>query len=596
MKTYDKHGELMSLARSKDVPLDILNAFEDTIKHRGRHVANKDVWGIGPTRRPGPAIKFGVIDFSDVMVLGERQVRITMVTKSGATTLDVTDDDAFVVSLMALMFPENKKDFHWFCPDGKNRFIPYYKKSLMRLLSMHDYRMSTMRIDSTDSNIGISKGDCSWWITDWNAAQNITLSGSSYDASTLDDGTGDPEAMLTRFYNDICAIQAFALEEFGVSMRKTVASTGKNLFRRSMNDGAVLTRPTPQVFAACVEGKLMRQGYLTHTKHEGIASEEDIRRQYASILGNALPQKLILDRGVVGGERREGFFLCRVRGTGMYAIKIAPYNPVTGTFEHEYWNGGSVICWLASSEYEGIERLGYQIEPVWGWRITEWLNVRPLVEKLQMLVNTHAPDSPTGQYCKMIGNAMIGRFSTSSRFETQLYSTTQPEGCWPLQDPETGIETPNVWIKQRRTYDAFQQPAITAYIYGAARTQLYLKMAQHHDLGHKIIHVCTDSIMVAGSLADMHYPSNPQFGDWRVEQESVPVVVEGNNKYMLGKKVKNMGTGSTTLMQKAFNRVKADGATQKPLEAPTVAFLSNLYKAVAGLDLRTAFVQPSKSD
>lgn len=102
--------------------------------------------------------------------------------------------------------------------------------------------------------------------------------------------------------------------------------------------------------------------------------------------------------------------------------------------------------------------------------------------------------------------------------------------------------------------------------------------------------------MVAGSLADMHYPSNPQFGDWRVEQESVPVVVEGNNRYMLGEKVKNMGTGSTTLMQKAFKRVKASGATQKPLEAPTVAFLSDLHKAVAGLDLRTAFVQPSKSD
>lgn len=588
--------QLTRMARFKGVPEDIIDALRDTMRHRSRHIARSVQWEIKKTHRAASPLKFGVVDYSVRHHEGHKQVRITIVTESGATTLDVPDTDAFAEALIDRLFAAKDKNMVWFCPAGKTRFVEYLKSHLMKGLAAHGYTMSGVRINAPETNVTIMKDKLLWRVADFNECHGVTLSGSSYDASTLDDGTGDPEDMLTRFYNDICHIRDFYLKEFGISMKQTVASTGFTAIVRHMTEGTAFQRPTPDVHAICREGATLRQGYLRHDEFIGVASEEDQRRQYASILKQDLPLRGVYDHAVINGERQKGIFLCRVSGQGMFPIYLGVHDPKQGVFIKEYWHGGNAICWLPDTEYEGIEAAGYTIEPIWGYRFTEWTHVRPFVDKLQDLVNEHTPDSPTGQVLKLLGNATIGRFSTASDMNTYVYSTEDQPDLMPLQDVLTREQIPNVWEKQQKTFSAKQQPHIAAYIYGATRTEIYKRMMMHITEGRRVLHACTDGLIIEGSLEDVFYPPNPQFGEWVRKAESVPTAILGNNQYIIGEKEKNMGGGSTTLMQEAFKAIKVAPAPTPAAEAPTVAFLSDLYKAVAGLDLRTAFVQPSKSD
>ena len=590
MSTYDKHNELMTMARFHNLPADILQAFEDTIRHRSKHVPDGQVRAIKPTRNPGPPLKFGVVDYAVRIHDGVEQTSITLVTREYTTTLVVRDDEEFYTALHTRMYSESMNDATWFCPQGKERFIAYFKRSLMKALAEHGYHMSGTRINNPDTNLRVSNGNCHWWIADFNACHGVTPSGTSYDAATLDTTDADHQAVLTRFYEEICAMQDFYRSEFGISLKRTAARTGFIAFLRHMSDGSILSRPSPDKFAACHQGGLIRQGYLRHQPYVGLASEEDQRRQYVSILGRDLPQHEVLDRAVLNGQRQQGFFLCRVSGQGMVPLYIGAYDPLTHTFNREYWNGGSVICWLADTEYEGIERVGYQIDPVFGWRITEWFNVRPLVEKLQRLIDMHSADSAIGQVLKLVGNATIGKFATQSTFASYVYSAQEQEGLWPMQDIVTREEIQNVWEKTTTKYEAHQQPLIAAYIYGATRTQLYIRMAEHINAGRKIVHACTDGLIIAGSLRMTHYSDNPRIGEWRLVQNNVPTSISGNNRYVMGMKEKNMGAGSMTLTREAIKSITVAPPTTKPLKAPTASFMSDIYKAVAAVDLRTTFV------
>jgi hypothetical protein len=590
MKTYDKHRELMMLARYHSLPDDILQAFEDTIRHRSKHVPDVHVPALKPSRRLGPPLKFGVIDYAVRVQDGVEQTIVTLVTRECTTTLVVRDDEEFHASLHTLMFPIMKKEYTWFCPDGKERFIRYFKTSLMKGLAAHGYHVSGTRINSPDTNLRVSKDNCHWWIADYNACHQATLSGTSYDATILDTTDADHQTILTRFYEEICAVQEFYKTELGVSMKRTAASSGMAVFRSHMPDGSCLSRPSPQIFAVCREGGLLRQGYIQHENYLGLASEEDQRRQYTSLLADNLPQHFMLGHAVSGGQRQKGLFLCRVSGQGMFPIHIGSYSPLRHTFEREYWNGGSVICWLADTEYEGIERAGYTIDPIFGYVIDEWFSVRSLVEKLQMLTDIHDPKSATGQVLKLIGNGTIGKFSSQSAFHSYVYSTEDQKDLYPMQDDETGKEIPNVWQKESKVFMGHQQPALAARLYGATRTLLYLRMAEHIEQGRRVVHACTDGLIVVGSLGMMHYSNNPRFGQWRLEQNNVPTSITGSNKYVIGTKEKNMGAGSMTLTREAIKSITVASPHTEPLKAPTASFLSDLYKAVVSVDLRTTFV------
>lgn len=578
------------MARFHDLPADILQAFEDTIRHRPEHVPDGQVRAIKPTHKPGPPLKFGVIDYAVRVQDGVEQTIITLVTRECATTLVVRDDEEFHASLHTLMFPTLKKEYTWFCPQGKERFIRYFKQSLMKGLAAHGYHVSGTRINSPDTNLRVSKGNCHWWIADYNACHGVTPSGTSYDATILDTTDADHQTIATRFHAEISCLQEFYRSEFGISLKRTAARTGFVAFLRHMSKDSILGRPSPDKFAACHQGGLIRQGYLQHENYVGLASEEDQRRQYASILARDLPQHEVLDCAVINGQRQKGFFLCRVSGQGMVPLYIGAHDSLTHTFNREYWNGGSVICWLADTEYEGIERVGYHVDPVFGYRITEWFNVRPLVEKLQRLVDMHSPNSAIGQVLKLIGNATIGKFATQSTFASYVYATEDQKGLWPMQDIVTRDEIPNVWEKTTTKYEAHQQPLIAAYIYGATRTQLYLRMAEHIEQGRRVVHACTDGLIVVGSLGMMHYSNNPQFGDWRLEQNNVPTSITGRNRYVIGTKEKNMGAGSMTLTREAIKSITVASPHTEPLKASTIAFLRALGTYTAGISLSTTFV------
>ena len=51
-----------------------------------------------------------------------------------------------------------------------------------------------------------------------------------------------------------------------------------------------------------------------------------------------------------------------------------------------------------------------------------------------------------------------------------------------------------------------------------------------------------------------------------------------------------MGAGSMTLTREAIKSITVAPPHTKPLEAPTASFMSDIYKAVAAVDLRTTFV------
>lgn len=576
MKTYDKHRELMLEARYLNPADDALQAFEDTIKHRGRHVPNVNVPSLGPTTRRGKILKFGVVDYAVRLQNGVEQTTITLVTKTLATTLTVADTDAFYDALLALIFSDMPDAWQWYCPNGEKRFIQYFKTSLMKGLSARGYGTTGIKINTPDTNLRVSKGKTSWWVSDYNKCHGVTFSGTDYDALLLDDLKTDHQDVLKRFYAEVETLQRFYAEELGVSMKRTNPSSGAAVFARHMSKGSCLSRPSPQVFAVCREGGLLRQGYQYHEIYDGLGSSEDVRRQYTSLLAMDHPQHVVLDHAVINGERQKGFFLCRVRGEGVFPARIAIHDPTQRSFIKGYWNGGNYICWLADTEYEGLEAFGFTVEPLFGYRIDEWFNVRPLVEKLQRLTDIHDPKSSTGQVLKLIGNATIGRFQQQHSFVSYRYCDTMPEDYYPLQDIKTSVEIPNVFIAEEKSFLPSQQPLIACRILGASMTQLALRMMFHHNAGRRVLHAATDGLIIQGGLEDVFYNTNPRFGEMRLEQQNTPLAIIGINQYRHGEVIKNMGGASTTLRHIATKFIKVAPAPIPAAEAPPRARLNIL--------------------
>lgn len=585
------YGQVMHMTRYNNIPLDITEAFEATVRHRDKHVANKDVRSIRRGTKIGGVLRVGVVDHVTSLMNGQPLVTINAKDSRGARSFTITGEDSVIDDLCAYLFSDGAPNTVWFCPNGKDRFLQFFKYFLMGHVAGRGYEMEGHRVGEADNYIFIRKGTSSWRLCDFNACHGITLSGTLYDASGMKGMHPDPVVMLALFHEEVLALQSFYKREFGISMKGTAAKTGITAFKRFMNKGSVLQRPNPDVFAVCREGGLLRQGHIQSSAYRGQAFSEDVRRQYASLLAMDLPQKMILDHGVIMGERQRGQFLCRISGEGMHPIHIAPYDRDTGMFVRRYHRRGDAICWLSDTAYEGIEALGFSILPVWGYRITEWLNVRPLVEKLQRLVDTHDADSAIGQVLKLIGNATIGKFSSASRFQGYRYSQEEQKGLWPLLDRETRREVPDVWVKEDIHHTSEQQPHIAAYIYDATRTQLYLRIAHHMSMGRTVVHACTDGLMVKGRTQVWAYSPRPRFGEWRLEQNGVETHIRGNNQYTHGTKEKHMGGKAPNVHVEAPKIPKEGQHTPEVLQASTVAFCEDLGRHLAHLLQRRMYAR-----
>lgn len=395
----------------------------------------------------------------------------------------------------------------------------------------------------------VTKSNRVWWLCDAESCTGVPFEALNRQIRVLGArrATGEPFAQL--LHHVIAELQRVLTTRFNVSLHPTIGQSAAKAAAHYIPEGVWLWRPSPTMVAMCRAGGAFRGGYAAAVNYDGPAWKMDVRRQYTAALRAEFPYAVSFGPWGETGRTSRGIFMCTVKGPGKLRVLLNVWSPERQRFQLLKWNGGECVCILPTAEIEGLAALGFLVLPGYGFIFNRTFTFAPFVQRLQELTELHGADSIIGLACKSLGSKVWGKWAQAPTRVELAYAENRPGAEWAPMTKENGDEIEHLWCAERTTYNSMQHIELATIVTAVGRSQLYRKVAQLLDQGHKLAAVYTDAVIVQGAPPKRPPPLDAPIGQWRYEGWAQLVHTRATGAHTWGDVAHRPGVKGATVAQ-----------------------------------------------
>ena len=297
-------------------------------------------------------------------------------------------------------------------------------------------------------------------------------------------------------------IDEVSLAESGQPIGDTVGSTATSMLQRTMRKEDVLYLPPDRLRTMLDLCWGSRGGYQHAVPFQGHASKIDRRRAYLSELAKPIPYRWAEGTAIVDGYERPGVYICRLSGTPTIPLKIGAWNEFTEMYEPIDFVGGEVYTVLPTAEFDGYRAMGIEIEPRWGYAITEWTSFDGFTDRMYNILQKYADEPDVLSYMKAIPNNLVGVMARGDAVRDVRWSLECPGDDWNDVIDEKGFHIENCYDRVLTSYSYKMHIDKSAWIYASNKSAMFEKSAWLHENGHRTLYVHTDGAIYEGHCED----------------------------------------------------------------------------------------------
>jgi hypothetical protein len=385
-----------------------------------------------------------------------------------------------------------------------------------RALAEQGWRIHPLASHSDIRGLVLTFGERSWWFCDAEAMTGAPVDGAI--RPPLDDsGPEDArELRLLRLYQSLDRLQVLARESIGVALHVTVGAAGIAAARQVLPTGFIWWKPPALLREACLRGGAYRGGWQFAEPHSGEAWKVDITRSYTWALSLPLPCRSAFGSGYQGDKEAPGIFLCRVKGNSELPLPLSLWDSDVGEFRKQNVRVANSLAFLPQTEYSSVRMLGYDVQPLAGWRFAQHLSLSPLTDRLAGIVRGYPREDLFSQFAKALANSLAGKLGQGPLQDEVCYSADRPDaGWWPFITPD-GEVIPYLWARPARVHRAYQHADAAAIVTARVRARTMAFAHEWNRSKGRVVYADTDGLLLtADSRPDLPV-SNGGLGDWRL--------------------------------------------------------------------------------
>lgn len=291
-------------------------------------------------------------------------------------------------------------------------------------------------------------------------------------------------------------VQSLTLAAFGVGLRGTVGALGVAAARHYLDASPEWWRPSSLLDSVCRVGGGYRGGYKFAEPYRGPAWRLDANRLYSWALTLPLPSRASVGPCVKDGTERAGVYMCEVAGVSAYPVYLPIYTGEKPAFRRVHATRGSFLCFLPSDEFAGLRAMGWTVRPGMGFVTEEWVSLRPLIDRITVVLANSPRSSPQYTLAKQLANSLAGKLAEDP-WRTQLaFAMEPPSPDWLPYVSEHDDILPHVWMRRVLEAKPTNHIDAAAAVTARGRSRVYSLIGEWVGRGGRVVYVDTDGLLV----------------------------------------------------------------------------------------------------
>ena len=462
-------------------------------------------------------------------------------------TCSATDETPEAAGLLASeLFTPKRSRTIYLVPEGGTHFLHGVLRWYVPHWIAAGFRVQPVVSRSILIVLRVTKGRNAWTFADWTVATSSPAPSFGADHPITHDGAHAIHGELARCLRLVTELASWVREVFGVELRPTVGGTALAAAGRFLPPAEKLFRPHPLLLAMCREGGAYRGGYVYGQRYRGPGYKADVRRLYTAMIADDLPACWSFGLGYDATSELPGIFLCTVSGEPRMPLYLAVWEgPGTG-FRKQHWYGGTGIAIIPSTEYAGLRAMGVDVQPGCGYVASRPFTLSGFVDHLQQLIRDAGPASVQGEYAKLLGNSVSGKWGVSPHLDSLVWSSERPGEDADPAFTLNGDRLDGLWHVKSTRYLGSQQVGLAAWVTARARSVLYAELARAMDAGRTVVHAHTDGYIATGPAPDWLPGDTDTIGAWRLVDTDSDVMTVRGGMYVIGQDIKTSGASGGT--------------------------------------------------
>ena len=462
-------------------------------------------------------------------------------------TCSATDDTPEAAGLLASeLFTPKRSRTIYLVPEGGTHFLHGVLRWYVPHWIAAGFRVQPVVSRSILIVLRVTKGRNAWTFADWTVATSSPAPSFGADHPITGDGQTAIHGELARCLRLVTELATWVREVFGVELRPTVGGTALAAAGRFLPPAEKLFRPHPLLLAMCREGGAYRGGYVYGQRYRGPGYKADVRRLYTAMIAEDLPACWSFGLGYDATSELPGIFLCTLSGEPRMPLYVAVWEgPGTG-FRKQHWYGGTAIAIIPSTEYAGLRAMGVDVQPGCGYVASRPFTLSGFVDHLQQLIREAGPASAEGEYAKLMGNSVSGKWGVSPHLDSLVWSSERPREDAEPAFTLDGERLDGLWHVKSTRYLGSQQVGLAAWVTARARSVLYGELARAMDAGRTVVHAHTDGYIAKGPAPEWLPGDTDTIGAWRLVDTDSDVITIRGGMYVIGQDIKTSGASGGT--------------------------------------------------
>jgi len=458
-----------------------------------------------------------------------------------------TDETPEAAGLIASqLFTPKRSRTIYLVPEGGTHFLHGFLRWFVPHWINAGFRVQPVVSRSILIVLRVTKGRNAWTFADWTVATASPAPVFGVDHPHVGDGAEAIRRELAGCFQLVTQLATWVRDMFGVDVRPTVGGTALAAAGRFLPPNEKLFRPHPLLLAMCREGGAYRGGYVYGQRYRGPGYKADVRRLYTAMIAEDLPASFSFGLGYDATYELPGIFLCTVSGEPRMPLYLAVWEgPETG-FRKQHWYGGTAIAIVPSTEYAGLRAMAVDVTPGCGYIASRPWSLSGFVDHLQRLIVEAGPSSAVGEYAKLLGNAVSGKWGVSPHLDSLVWSSERPgEDAEPAFTLD-GERLDGLWHVKSTRYLGSQQLGLATWVTARARSVLYAELARAMDAGRTVVHAHTDGYIATGPAPEWLPSDTDTIGAWRLVDTDSDVITIRGGMYVIGQETKTSGASGGT--------------------------------------------------
>jgi len=462
-------------------------------------------------------------------------------------TCSATDETPEAAGLLASeLFTPKRSRTIYLVPEGGTHFLHGVLRWYVPHWIAAGYRVQPVVSRSILIVLRVTKGRNAWTLADWTVATGSPAPSFGADHPITNGGAEAINGELARCFQLVTALATWVRDVFGVELRPTVGGTALAAAGRFLPPGEKLFRPHPLLIAMLRDGGGYRGGYVYGQRYRGLGYKADVRRLYTAMIAEPLPATWSFGLGYDATSELPGIFLCTLSGEPRMPLYLAVWEgPETG-FRKQHWYGGSAIAIVPSTEYAGLRAMGVDVRPGCGYLASRPFTLSGFVDHLQALIRDAGPGSAEGEYAKLMGNSVSGKWGVSPHLDSLVWASERPGDDAEPAFTLDGDRLDGLWHVKSTRYLGSQQVGLAAWVTARARSVLYGELARAMDGGRTVVHAHTDGYIATGPAPDWLPSDTDTIGAWRLVETDSDVITIRGGMYVIGQEIKTSGASGGT--------------------------------------------------